>query len=176
MHDLLADEQAEWAVFGAVAANVYRNSARTTQDLDLLVSLDAQGMARLAEAAEAAGWSRHVLHPDGSMLRLSHPRYGAVDLIAVEIEYQREAIRRAQQQPIDDDTSVKVLAVEDVIIHKAIAGRYRDDADVESILEAVPELDEAYLNRWLEFWGVRNRFEAIRAQVAERRSDAHRRG
>ena len=168
MHDLLAEEQADWAVFGAVAANVYRNSARTTQDLDLLVSLDAQGMARLAEAAEAAGWSRHVLHPDGSMLRLSHPRYGAVDLIAVEIEYQREAIRRARHEPVDDSMAVKVLAVEDVLIHKTIAGRYRDDADIESILEAAPELDEAYLDRWLEFWGVKDRFDAIRAQVAER--------
>ena len=56
---------------------------------------------------------------------------------------------------------VPVLTVEDVIVHKLIAGRYRHLADIEEILETKPSLEEPYIERWAEFWEVLDRWHAL---------------
>ena len=94
-------------------------------------------------------------------------------LVAAETEYQRIAIRRAEEATIDGDACM-VLAAEDVIVLKMIANRYKDLADVESILEAGVELDRAYLEDWLERWDVTVRFRAIEDEVAGRRVELDR--
>lgn len=63
------------------------------------------------------------------------------------------------------------VAAEDVIILKMIANRYKDLADVESILEAHVKLDRAYLDDWLAQWGVTERFRAVEDRVAEHRAE-----
>ena len=62
-----------------------------------------------------------------------------------------------------------MLAAEDVIVLKMIANRYKDLADVESILEAGVTLDRAYLEDWLGRWDVSMRFRAIEDGVRQRR-------
>lgn len=164
---LLDREGCDWAVFGGVAANVYRTAARTTSDVDLLVSLTSSSMGRLAEAAQAEGWHVRFLHPEGTMLRLVHPERGAADLVAVEMDYQRQAIKRAHRETVAGDIVAPVLAVEDVVLHKLIAGRLQDDADVAAILEANPEMDQDYLGHWMAEWEVLERLEAIRERTAQ---------
>ena len=164
---LLDRHNVKWAVFGAVAANVYRAEARTTFDVDLLVSLSREGMGYVAEAAEEAGWRVRFLHPEGTMLRIDHPDLGAADLVAVEIEYQRTALQRARQETFTGGIVARVLSVEDVVIHKLIANRLQDDADIASILDANPHLDHDYLDRWIRVWGVGDRLEAIRERMQE---------
>ena len=52
-----ARRSARWAVFGAVAANVYRSAPRTTLDVDFLASISAQDMRLAAQDAESEGWA-----------------------------------------------------------------------------------------------------------------------
>jgi hypothetical protein len=94
-------------------------------------------------------------------VRLRHPAHGAVDLLLAETDYQREALRRAV---LDRSTSpsVRVLAIEDVLVHKLIAGRPRDLADVEDILATDPPFDEAYVERWVAYWDVGDRWRRLR--------------
>ena len=158
---LLREHDVDWAVLGAVAANVYRAAARTTFDVDLLVSLDQAGMDALAASAKREGWSVRHRHPAGSLLRIAHDEHGAADLIAVEMEYQRTALRRAHTETLGADVEARVLAVEDVIVHKLIANRAQDDADIASIIEAGGAMDVGYLKHWLRVWGVTERFHAI---------------
>lgn len=73
--------------------------------------------------------------------------------LLVETEYQRLAHDRA----IDG-----VLTVEDVIVHKLIAGRPRDLDDIESILAAGVEFDESYVVEHSTEWGVDDRWRALR--------------
>jgi predicted nucleotidyltransferase len=47
------------------------------------------------------------------------------------------------------NVSVKYAALEDVIIHKMIAGRPRDLEDVRLMLEKNPDADFQYLILWL---------------------------
>jgi hypothetical protein len=84
------------------------------------------------------------------------------DLLVAGTEYQRQAIDRAIVESIDDEP-VAVLAIEDVILHKLIAGRYQDLADVEAILECAPRLDRGYLDRWIDYWDLRTAWEKLNA-------------
>ena len=52
--------------------------------------------------------------------------------------------------------------VEDVIIHKLIAGRHQDIADIEAIVAGHLPLDETYLARWVGFWDVAATWQTLR--------------
>ena len=164
--EMLGEHDVDWAVLGGVAANVYRGAARMTFDVDLLVTVDHSSMAAIAESAEMEGWHIRYLHPDGRMVRLSHDEMAFADLIAVETEYQRAALERAQHETFADGLTARVLAVEDVIVHKLVANRPRDVADIADILEARAPMDVDYLEHWMQVWGVADRLAAICQQHA----------
>ncbi len=46
-------------------------------------------------------------------------------------------------------TIVRFASLEDVIIHKILAGRPRDIEDIESILLKNPGYDAPYIHKWL---------------------------
>lgn len=48
-----------------------------------------------------------------------------------------------------DKTPVKYSSLEDLIIHKIIAGRPRDLEDIKNILLKNPEFDIDYILKWL---------------------------
>ena len=54
------------------------------------------------------------------------------------------------------------------LIHKLIANRAQDEADVLSILAANPDLDQHYLDHWIEFWEVADRYRRCQAELTSR--------
>ena len=84
--------------------------------------------------------------------------HGLADILVAGTDYQREAIARAVPEGRN-----RLLTIEDVIIHKLIAGRYQDDADIESILATKPALDRTYLDRWIDYWDVGDRWQRLSA-------------
>ena len=151
--EVVASLGAQWALMGALAANRYRASPRLTTDADLLVQR-VDGIERafreagyeVRALASGSGEPPHLLY-----LRTSVDR---VDVLLPVVDYQQVALDRA----IDH-----VLSVEDVLIHKLIAWRPRDRDDVRSILEVGHELDDQYIQRWADEWGVADRW--LQAQV-----------
>jgi hypothetical protein len=77
-----------------------------------------------------------------------------VDLIIAGTPYQSLAIERAVDH---------VLTVEDVLVHKLIAWRPRDQDDVRSILSTGLAFDEAYVGHWVGQWGVDDRWREAQA-------------
>jgi hypothetical protein len=162
---LLSAQGVSWVVMGAVAANRYRREVRLTGDLDLLVaSHGSNGLGALEASFENAGWSVRRGSADGAILRLRHATLGAVDLVLAETEYQREAIERAASEVSGAGVPLRVLRIEDVLVHKLIAGRPRDLADIEDILARRPELDETYVQRWVAYWDVGELWQQLRAR------------
>lgn len=160
---LLDAHGVSWVVMGAVAANRYRREVRLTGDLDLLVaSHGPDGLDALEAMFENAGWSVRRGSVDGAILRLRHETLGAVDLVLAETEYQRVAIERAVSEVSSEGIPLRVLRIEDVLVHKLIAGRPRDIADIEDIMARRPELDEAYVERWIEYWEVGELWQRLR--------------
>jgi predicted nucleotidyltransferase len=151
-----------WVLIGALAANRYRATTRLTQDVDLLLADSGPGLEELENAVRQAGWSVRRADPEGLLLRLRHPELGIADLVVAGTDYQQEAMQRAREEAFDERTTARVLTPEDVIIHKLIAGRTQDLADIEAILEAGVDLDEAYLEHWLRFWQIEAAWERLR--------------
>ena len=134
--------------------------------MDLLLSNSGTGLDALESTLAASGWSVRRADPTGDLLRARHAEYGPVDLLIAGTRYQREALRRARGdvESVPEAGDVPVLTVEDVIVHKLIAGRYRDLADIEEILESKPTLQEAYIERWAEFWEVLDCWHSLSRQ------------
>jgi predicted nucleotidyltransferase len=63
--------------------------------------------------------------------------------------YEKQALGRSRRIDLAG-TQVKFAALEDVIIHKIIAGRPRDLEDVRLLLIKNPTFDQAYIEGWLK--------------------------
>lgn len=159
---LLGELRIRWVLIGALAANRYRTSPRLTEDVDLLLQDAGPGLEALESAARVSGWRVQRASPEGELLRLRHPELGIADLMIAGTSYQQEAIERAREEPIGAGETARVLTPEDVIVHKLIAGRSQDLADIEAILQAKVPLDEGYIERWAAFWEVTERWRALR--------------
>jgi hypothetical protein len=142
----------DWVVAGALAAFRYRLNPRFTSDLDLLVRWDE----RIPTTFEQLGYEVRELRVPGDRPHLVLLRRGdeRVDLIVSIVEYQDVAIDRGKTE--------HVLTVEDVIIHKLIAWRPRDQDDIASILAAGHDLDLDYIDYWAKEWDVADRWAQAR--------------
>ncbi len=76
-----------------------------------------------------------------------------IDFIFSFSLYEKQAIERAKEIKLGR-TSVRFGSLEDVVIHKVIAGRPRDIEDVKSILAKNPNYDLDYIEKWLEEFDV----------------------
>lgn len=87
--------------------------------------------------------------PQTLVLPCSEPQSGIrVDFIFTSFRYERQAMKRARRVQIGK-AKVRFASVEDLIIHKIIAGRPRDVEDVRGVLIRNPEMDVSYIRRWL---------------------------
>jgi hypothetical protein len=134
------------ALAGAAAAMRYRASDRVTMDLDFLVEWSDDFVQALVEQ----GFSVRTAQDEGEVHLVRTRRTGcAVDFIVARTDYQHLAIERARNH---------VLTVEDVLVHKLIAWRPRDQDDVRSILSTGLGFDRDYVDRWAEEWAVEDRW------------------
>lgn len=154
-----------WVVMGAVAANRYRREVRLTGDVDLLLADHGPGLDVMERALRDADWSIQRGTPDGAILRLRHRTFGAADIVLAETDYQREAIQRARAESTGDGVEVRLLRLEDVLVHKLIAGRPRDVADIEDILAGGLAFEEEYVERWAAYWDVLDLWHRLRRIV-----------
>jgi len=137
---------------GAFAALLYRSEPRATTDVDFLV-VSLRGVAdefrrqgyTVREICEADEASPYVVFIRGEGVK--------VDALLVETDYHAEAHRRAVNG---------MLTVEDVLVHKLIAWRAKDQDDIASILSTRPTLDAEYIARWATEWQVDDRWAESR--------------
>ena len=72
-----------------------------------------------------------------------------VDFIFSFSPFGKQAIKRAKDIKLGKSL-VRFASLEDVVIHKVIAGRARDFEDVKSILLKNPKYDLVYIEKWLK--------------------------
>ena len=147
---LLAEHGITTVLIGAHAANRYRLEARHTVDVDFLAS----SLVGAADVLRSAGCAVREVSEDGETYLLSARIDSTViDVLLAETDYQRSAMGRAIEG---------VLTVEDVIIHKLIAGRPRDMDDIQSILSTGQAIDESFVFENAQQWGVVDRWKEAR--------------
>ena len=153
------------AVMGGIALAAWKY-IRATRDVDLLVSIAGRDMEQLIAELRAV-----EIHPKGNspvaslgQLTVVQMTYEPpetfmalqVDLLLAESDYHEQALRRQVSMRLPDfDVEIGVLACEDLILHKLLAGRIIDRADVAALLRANRKsLDLDYLHQWNKSLGV----------------------
>jgi hypothetical protein len=140
-------------VIGGQAVLLY-GEPRLTKDIDITLGV---GLERLSEIRAIVDRLRLEYVTDNvddfaketMVLPVIDQKSGIrVDLIFSFSPYERQAIERAREISFGR-TKVRFADLEDVVIHKVIAGRPRDIEDVLSILAKNPSFDPHYIEKWL---------------------------
>jgi len=71
-----------------------------------------------------------------------------VDFIFSQSSYEWEAISRARRVRIGK-AEVCFTSLEDLIVHKIVAGRPRDIEDLKAVMAKNPAYDRGYISKWL---------------------------
>lgn len=162
-----------YMVIGGQAVLLY-GEPRLTKDIDITLGAAPDRLEDVLHVVQ-----RMQLEPlvDASfveqtmVLPCEDPTTGIrVDFIFSMSPYEQQALRRVRHVGIGT-ASVRFASLEDVIIHKVIAGRPRDLEDVKSMLLKNSEVEVEYIRRWLEAFSdtlaqpLEERFEAVWEQI-----------
>jgi hypothetical protein len=159
------------ALMGGLAVALWKHP-RNTRDVDILVDVRHVNPNKLVEATTRVGMRPKrqpamLLVGDQRIIQLLYQAPGSfldiqIDVLLADSPYQKEALTRARPAKLDSEREIAVLSCEDLIIHKLLAGRIIDSADVAALLRANrADLDLAYLKGWLGQLNLLAPFETI---------------
>ena len=143
-----------YMVIGGQAVLLY-GEPRLTRDIDITLGIGVDGLDSVKKIVSILGLKGLVRNEKefverNMVLPAIEKRSGIrVDFIFSFSPYERQAIERAKDIRLGR-TSVRFASLEDVAIHKVIAGRARDLEDVRSILVKNPKYDSGYIKKWLK--------------------------
>jgi DNA-directed RNA polymerase subunit F len=141
-------------VIGGQAVLLY-GEPRLTRDIDITLGMGVDGLDKLMDILPAVPLKVLVENvkefvTKTMVLPALDERSGIrVDFVFSFSPYERQAIERAVDVRLGRSI-IKFGSLEDVVIHKIIAGRPRDLEDVRSILVKNPQYDSGYIERWLK--------------------------
>jgi len=149
-----------YMVIGGQAVLLY-GEPRLTKDIDVTLGAD---LTRLQDVLSAVRDMKltplvdpETFTHETMVLPCSDPETGIrVDMILSFSPFEQLAISRARIVHIGE-TDVRFASLEDLLVHKLIAGRARDLEDARVVLLKNPNADFDYIRRWLaEFSALTN--------------------
>lgn len=142
-----------YMVIGGQAVLLY-GEPRLTKDIDITLGAGIDRVPDVIAVVEKLGLKLLVKDfetfvRETMVLPVADEEVGIrVDFIFSFSPYERQAIGRGRMVRLGD-ADVCFASVEDLIIHKIVAGRPRDIEDVRTMLLKNPDFDGAYIERWL---------------------------
>ena len=126
----------EYAIFGG-AALMMHGSARSTEDVDLTVWLGTQSIES-AVTTLTRRWPSRISNPvefaeRSRVLTVTLANGVAADIVFGALDFERDAIGRAETRQVLGET-VRLIAPADLILHKAVSARARDQEDVTFLI------------------------------------------
>jgi hypothetical protein len=141
-------------VIGGQAVLLY-GEPRLTKDIDITLGVGVRELNKLKRTISSLGLKILVERDEEFVERnmvlptLDEKSGIRVDFIFSFSLYERQAIERAKDIKLGR-SMVRFASLEDVVIHKVIAGRARDLEDIQSILLKNQKYDSDYIERWLK--------------------------
>jgi hypothetical protein len=141
-------------VIGGQAVLLY-GEPRLTKDIDIMLGVGIDFLNQIERIVKLLGLNPLVSNiadfvKETMVFPVQDRKSGIrVDFIFSSSSYEKQAIQRALGIPFGK-TVVKFAAVEDVIIHKVIAGRTRDMEDVQAIMLRRLGCNISYIGKWLK--------------------------
>jgi hypothetical protein len=150
----LDKQRIPYMVIGGQAVLVY-GEPRFTKDIDITLGAGIDRLEEVLKLVDSNHWK--VLAPQPAefvqktmVLPCLDPESGVrLDLVFSFSPYERQAMGRIRRIKFLDQ-EVCFASPEDLIIHKVVAGRPRDLEDVRVVQLKNPELDRAYIEKWLK--------------------------
>jgi len=149
----LSAQNIPYMIIGGQAVLLY-GEPRLTKDIDVTLGIGSEGLDLVMKSVENLKFDILVPEPEDfvketMVLPTLHEKSGIrVDFIFSFSAYEHQAIQNAKQVKISTQ-DVCFASLEDVIIHKIIAGRPRDLEDVRSVILKNPDYDLDYIKKWL---------------------------
>lgn len=149
----LARSHIPYMVIGGQAVLLY-GEPRLTKDIDITLGVGIDGLEKVKSFVAQLDLKVLVDNVEDfvkktMVLPVIDEKSGIrVDFIFSSSPYERQAMERANNVKFGK-TVVKFASLEDVVIHKIIAGRARDIEDIKSVLLKNPNYDDQYIARWL---------------------------
>lgn len=143
-----------YMVIGGQAVLLY-GEPRLTSDIDITLGIGVNDLDKIKKIVLIIGLkilvknSKQFVERNMVLPTLEKKSGIRVDFIFSFSPYERQAIERAKDIKLGR-TLVRFASLEDVVIHKVIAGRARDMEDVKSILLKNPKYDSSEIARWLK--------------------------
>ncbi len=143
-----------YMVIGGQAVLLY-GEPRLTKDIDITLGVGVEGLTQITDLVHGLSLKVLVDNPEAfvhktMVLPVIEDATGIrVDFIFSHSPYEQQAITRTRAVRFGA-TAVNFASLEDVVIHKIIAGRGRDIDDVKAILLKNPDYDTDYITRWLK--------------------------
>lgn len=151
--DILGTCEIPYMIIGGQAVLLY-GEPRLTRDIDITLGIGSERFPDILDMAEKIGL-RPLPNDLDSFVEQTMVLPTVDDTTGIRVDfifsftpYEQEAIKRSRKVPIGC-TQVSFASPEDVIIHKIFAGRPRDIEDVRGILLKNPDIDDAYIGKWL---------------------------
>ncbi len=150
----LSKKEIPYMIIGGQAVLLY-GSPRLTKDIDITLGVSVDRLTDMEEICRSEGLkilpeNHKVFVQDTHVLPVKDESTGIrIDLIFSFTPYEEQAINRAKRVRLGKGEA-QFASVEDVIIHKIFSGRPRDMEDVINIMVKNPDIDRAYIKRWLQ--------------------------
>lgn len=128
---------------------------RLTRDTDITLGAGVEGLNKIRGVAGRVGLKilvkkeKEFVEKNMVLATLDERSGIRVDFIFSSSPYERQPIERGKDIKLGR-TTVRFASLEDLVIHKVIAGRARDLEDVKSVLLKNPKFDSAYIMRCLK--------------------------
>lgn len=170
IHEFLSALKLRYAVIGAIALQKW-GEPRLTRDVDITLdasSIDASELVRLVSKRFPSRTESPIEFARRTRMLLVRASNGIdVDIALAFPGYEDELFRRAVDYEIEGGKAIRICSAEDLVIHKAVAGRPQDVSDIQGIVDRQGEhLDTANIRHWLKAFseslndpGILDRFE-----------------
>jgi hypothetical protein len=157
------------ALMGGLSLSSWKH-IRSTQDVDLLIGIDDARLHAVLSRLQSAGFRAKgrnlvVRVEEHEFIQLLYEPPGLfldiqVDLLLADTEFQRQALARRVPLPFPElGFDVAVIACEDLIVMKLLAGRMIDRADVSALLRSNRgSLAWEHLLRWIDEFNLQSLF------------------
>ena len=141
-----------YMVIGGQAVLIY-GEPRLTKDIDITLGVGVSKLNEINGIVEKLNLKilvdENFVQNTMVLLVIDEKTGIRVDFIFSFSLYEKQAIERATDVKFGN-TIVKFASLEDLVIHKIIAGRAIDIEDVKSIILKNPDYNAEYIKKWLQ--------------------------
>jgi hypothetical protein len=163
LHEILEKSQTPYMFMGGITVGLW-GIPRPTFDLDLTLEVDDSTLSEFLRQLEQAGFTVPQEFKKGytdviarmrkiKVQTFAGERAWDIDVFLVTTEYQKAAFARRRRMVLMG-RAAWVIAPEDLVLHKLVAGRPRDIGDIDDVLMVTAPLELEYLRRWGGTLGV----------------------